>query len=104
MDTVELATVSEQAEIPDFHKALREDMKEEPAHEFDSSDRHGLGLSAIPVILVRKRDGISCFIVGNDPAVGDADPVSVTRKVFDDVARTVVWLFQETEELGIVKG
>jgi hypothetical protein len=70
--------VGEEAVMPDAVKALRQDMREEPANELMRGQRHGLvsPRSLDPVILEFEGDAIG---IGRDqPAVGDGDAVRLS--------------------------
>jgi len=101
-DTIELTTVTQNTIMADFHKTLRQDMKQEPPHELDSGERHSFLGTTVFVVLVRERDRAAGIVVSENPAVRDANAVSVTGEVFDHVVRTVEGLLQVAEEVSLI--
>ena len=103
-DTLELTTVTQQAEMPDFCKALWQDVEQKPSHKLKSGKRQSFLFSAVTVILVRKGNRVAGFIISNDPAVGDTDAVGIPGKIFNDIARAVDRFFQIAEKNRLMQG
>lgn len=63
-------------------------MQQEAPHELLGTERHGLvaGAAVLAVILPAERD--AALIEGDEPAVGDRDPVGITGEVGKDCGRT----------------
>jgi hypothetical protein len=55
-------TVGEQAIMPDFHEAWRQDMHQEAANEFKSRNGHDFPLVVIPVVAPFKCDLIITYV------------------------------------------
>lgn len=69
-----------ETEVADLVKALREDVEQEAAKEFDRTER------ALIVVARAESDGV--VAQGDDPSVGDGDAVGVAAEILEDVGRT----------------
>ena len=75
----------EEAEIADADEALREDVEQEAAEKFVDVERERPHLTAVPIVLPAKRDGVVGHV--DEPVVRDGDAVGVAREVVQHVGR-----------------
>ena len=73
--------IGQDSEVPDTDEALREDVKQKPAHELLRGDGHDPLLVAARIVPPTKLD--CATIEGNQTVVGDGDTVSVAPEVTD---------------------
>ena len=71
--------VCKKAVVPDLDEASRQDVLEEAAQELFASERHGLGLGLVPVVLVAEADLVR--IDREDTRLVNGDPVDVAGEV-----------------------
>lgn len=76
-------TIGQKAIVADSHEALRQDVGEEAANEFDRGQRHHT--SAATVRVVFPEEGDISVVHGDQAAVGDGNPVSVASEVLQDL-------------------
>ena len=75
----------EEAEVADADEALRQHVQEEAAEKLVDVERERAHLTAVPIVLPPKRDGVVGDV--DEPVVGDGDAVGVAREVVEDVRR-----------------
>ena len=80
-DGLGLGAAGQQTVVPDPVEPVWQDVDEEPADELARLERHGLVAagSLDPVVLVAERD--AGRVGGDEPAVGDRDPVGVAGQI-----------------------
>ena len=104
----------DQFQVPGFHPVIEEpivaDLLEAGrgyVHQ-ETTDELFMGEGNLPFWLSRLsspgRKGNLCFRNREDPAVGDGDPVSITPKVFDGVAKSVEGFFDIRAPVFFIKG
>ena len=74
----------EEAEVADADEAFRQDVQQEAAEKFLGGERERPHLTAVPVVLPPKRDGVVGHV--DEPVVRDRDAVGVAREVVEHVA------------------
>ena len=86
-DVVGTSATGEQAVVSDAMEALRQHVDEEAADELARLQRHGHVAAGPldPVVLVPERD--AGLVGGDEPAVGDRDPVGVAGQIGQHLLR-----------------
>src|SRR5690349_22001108 len=79
------SVVAQQSVVPDFSKAVRQQVQKETAKKFGAGEGHGFGSTAGSVILIGESDGALLRIQSPQPGVADGHPVSVAAQVVQDV-------------------
>ncbi len=77
-----LIAVTEQAVMPDFHKATRQNMHEEAAYELKSGKSHYF--PSVVILVVAPFEGYATILNTEDTVIGDSNAVRVTSEVLDD--------------------
>ena len=80
------AARGEEAEVADADEALRQDVQQKAAQEFVDVERERADLTAVPIVLPPKRDGVVGDV--DEPVIRDGDAVGVAREVVQHVGRT----------------
>ncbi len=73
--------IGEQPIVSDAMKATRQHVQQEAAHELFGSQSHGLVARPAVSPVVLPAESHAAIITGEEPAVGDGDPVGVTREI-----------------------
>ena len=92
----------EQAKVADPDEALRQDVQEKAPQEFLNLDRQGADLTAVPIVLPPKLDGVLGY--GDEPVVGDGDPMGVPRQVVQHVRGTPEGRFRVHDPRLLMQG
>ena len=79
------ASIGEDAEVPDAHEATGEQMQKKAPKKLIGADCHLSLLVAVRIILPSKGDTV--ILEGQQPVVGDGDPVRVAREVMQYMLR-----------------
>ena len=73
------AGVRQEPEVADAAEALRQNVKQKAADEFIGFERHHLGLVVVAIVLPTEAD--MAILAGEQPAVGDRDPMGVAPEI-----------------------
>lgn len=77
--------IGQDAEVPDTHEALGQDVKEKPAHELVRGNGHDPLLVAVRIVPPTKCN--LAAVEGNETVVGDGDTVGVAPEVTNHLLR-----------------
>ncbi len=75
--------------MPDFAEPGRQDMQEEPANEFFRVERHWLHTASMGI--VAPKEGYFPVFQGQNPLIGNCNPMSIATKISNDLIRAAKW-------------
>ena len=83
-DVVGAPAIGEETVVTDAVEPVGQDMDQEAADELVGVERHKLAASVALGPVIRPFEGHSLAVEGNEPAVGDRDPVRVAGQISED--------------------
>jgi len=92
--------VSEEAEVPDAMKPVRQHVDEEAADELITAQGHRLLAVAVPVVLPAEADFVA--VHGKQPVVGDGDTVGIPPDIVENLCRSGKRPLRVDHPLGFV--